>query len=389
MHVASRNGECFGGASVIRGRFAAAICGSKTEVLVVIEIEDLYKYYGERRAVGPLSFSIEAGEIVGLLGLNGAGKTTTLRILACDLLPSSGSVKVDGLDVVENPHEVRSRIGYLPDTPPLYGDMTVRAYLHFTARLRGMSSSEADKRVPEVLETTSLDDVRDQLISSLSHGYKQRVGIAQAIVHKPRLLVLDEPISGLDPKQIVEIRELLRSLKGDHTIIVSSHILSEISETCDRLLVIRDGQIAAVGTEAELSAKLLRQKGVDVTARGDEDKALDVAKALPGVVNADVVGSSEAGEGLFTLRVEAEGDVREALCKGLVEAGIGLLEVRRSERELESVFLELAGSAQDAASASTSRKKVGKKSGKKDKSAGSEGKAEAKSASTTEDGSEP
>ncbi len=350
----------------------------------MIEIEDLYKYYGERRAVGPLSFSIEAGEIVGLLGLNGAGKTTTLRILACDLLPSSGSVKVDGLDVVENPHEVRSRIGYLPDTPPLYGDMTVRAYLHFAARLRGMSASDADKRLPEVLETTSLEDVRDQLISSLSHGYKQRVGIAQAIVHKPRLLVLDEPISGLDPKQIVEIRELLRSLKGDHTIIVSSHILSEISETCDRLLVIRDGQIAAVGTEAELSSKLLRQKGVDVTGRGDETKALEITRALQGVVNVDSETAWEAGEGLFTLHVEAEGDVREALCKALIEAGIGLLEVRRSERELESVFLELAGSTQET-NVSPARKKTGKKA-KKDRAA--EGKTEAKAAKT-EDGSEP
>lgn len=355
----------------------------------MIEIEDLYKYYGERKAVGPLSFSIETGEIVGLLGLNGAGKTTTLRILACDLLPSSGSVKVDGLDVVEQPHEVRGRIGYLPDTPPLYGDMTVRAYLHFAARLRGMSTSDANKRVPEVLEITSLDDVRDQLISSLSHGYKQRVGIAQAIVHKPRLLVLDEPISGLDPKQIVEIRELLRSLKGDHTILLSSHILSEISETCDRLLVIRDGQIAAAGTESELSAKLLRQKGVDVTARGDESKAVEIARGLAGVVNADADAASEAGEGLFTLRVEAEGDVREALCKALVESGIGLLEVRRSERELESVFLELAGSSQETTASSPTRKKAGKKSGKKDRGASAEDKAEAKTTAKMEDGSEP
>jgi ABC-2 type transport system ATP-binding protein len=379
------------GVSVIRAPFAAAPRGSKTEVLGVIEIEDLYKYYGERKAVGPLSFSIEAGEIVGLLGLNGAGKTTTLRVLACDLLPSSGSVKVDGLDVVENPHDVRSRIGYLPDTPPLYGDMTVRAYLHFAARLRGMSKPDADKRVPEVLELTALEDVRDQLIASLSHGYKQRVGIAQAIVHKPRLLVLDEPISGLDPKQIVEIRELLRSLKGDHTIIVSSHILSEISETCDRLLVIRDGQIAASGTEAELSAKLLRQKGIDVTVRGDEDKALDVARALNGVVSAEAEGSTEAGEGIFTLRIEAEGDIREAPCKALVEAGFGLLEVRRSERELESVFLELAGSNAEAPTAAqTARKKAGKKTGKKDRAATAEGKAETKAAaSKTEDGSEP
>ncbi|MBK9259636.1 MAG: ABC transporter ATP-binding protein [Polyangiaceae bacterium] len=354
----------------------------------MIEIEDLYKYYGERRAVGPLSFAIEAGEIVGLLGLNGAGKTTTLRILACDLLPSSGTVKVDGIDVVESPHEVRARIGYLPDTPPLYGDMTVRAYLHFAARLRGMSYADADKRVPEVIETTALEDVRDQLISSLSHGFKQRVGIAQAIVHKPRLLVLDEPISGLDPKQIVEIRELLRSLKGDHTILLSSHILSEISETCDRLLVIRDGQIAASGTEAELSAKLLRQKGVDVTARGDENKALDTARAVKGVVGAEIEGATETGENVFTLRIEAEGDVREAVCKALVEAGIGLLEVRRSERELESVFLELAGSPAETATTSAARKKTGKKAGKKERAAAAESKAEAKAAaSETEDGS--
>jgi ABC-2 type transport system ATP-binding protein len=351
----------------------------------VIEIEDLYKYYGERRAVGPLSFAIEAGEIVGLLGLNGAGKTTTLRILACDLLPSSGTVKVDGIDVVESPHEVRSRIGYLPDTPPLYGDMTVRAYLHFAARLRGMSHADADKRVPEVIETTALKEVRDQLISSLSHGFKQRVGIAQAIVHKPRLLVLDEPISGLDPRQIVEIRELLRSLKGDHTILLSSHILSEISETCDRLLVIRDGEIAASGTEAELSAKLLRQKGVDVTVRGDEEKVLETARSVQGVVGAEVDAPAEAGEGILTLRIEAERDVREALCKALVEAGIGLLEVRRSERELESVFLELAGPpAESVDAAPAARKKAGKKAGKKERAAAAEPKA---AASEKEDGS--
>src|SRR5262249_38325085 len=162
----------------------------------------------------------------------GAGKTTTLRILACDLLPSSGTVLVDGLDVVEEPHAVRSRIGYLPDTPPLYPEMTVRAYLHFAARLRGMSRDAAARRVPEVEELIEPGDVSADPISSLSHGFRQRVGIAQAIVHRPRLLVLDEPITGLDPVQIVEMRELLRSLKGEHTILLSSHILSEISETC-------------------------------------------------------------------------------------------------------------------------------------------------------------
>jgi ABC-2 type transport system ATP-binding protein len=320
----------------------------------VIEIQDLYKYYGDRKAVGPLSCSIARGEIVGLLGLNGAGKTTTLRILACDLLPSSGSVIVDGLDVVEHPHEVRARIGYLPDTPPLYKEMTVRAYLYFAARLRGLSKSEADRRVPEVEKVTQVADVALDPIASLSHGYRQRVGIAQAIVHRPRLLVLDEPITGLDPVQIVEMRELLRNLKGEHTIVLSSHILSEISETCDRILVIKGGEIAAAGTEAELSTKLLQGLRAEITVRESKAKAYrddarggsqarEVAEALSGVREVAILPSAEPGEGVVTLRVEADHDIREALCKALVEAGIGILQVGAGERELESVFLSLAG----------------------------------------------
>jgi ABC-2 type transport system ATP-binding protein len=314
----------------------------------VIEINNLYKYYGERKAVGPLSFSIETGEIVGLLGLNGAGKTTTLRILACDLLPSSGSVKVDGLDVVDQPHEVRSRIGYLPDTPPLYGEMTVREYLVFAARLRGMSRADAEARVGVVEDATELGRVRHDVISSLSHGYRQRVGIAQAIVHRPRLLVLDEPISGLDPVQIVEMRELLRGLRGDHTIIISSHILSEISETCDRILVIREGQIGASGTEAELSTKLLRGVRAEITVTGDRARAIAIAREIEGVTEAKPVTASEPGEGITTLQVEADRDVREVLCRALVNGGIGVLELRRNDRELESVFLRLAGAGSPA-----------------------------------------
>jgi ABC-2 type transport system ATP-binding protein len=362
----------------------------------VIEVVDLYKYYGERRAVGPLSFSIEAGEIVGLLGLNGAGKTTTLRILACDLLPSSGAVRVDGLDVVENPHEVRSRIGYLPDTPPLYGEMTVRAYLIFAARLRGMAKGDAEKRVPEVLEATALDAVQGELISSLSHGFRQRVGIAQAIVHRPRLLVLDEPISGLDPVQIVEMRELLRSLKGEHTILLSSHILSEISETCDRLLVIRGGEIAASGTEAELSAKFVKNQRVDVTLRGDEEKAKGLSRALAGVVSVEALDAAESGAGVFALRVESEGDIRAALCKALVMADLEVLEVRRGERELESVFLELSGPTEDAAAGdgeAPRKKRTAKKgAGKKARAEKNDGEGTARpkeaAADTKEDGSE-
>jgi ABC-2 type transport system ATP-binding protein len=309
----------------------------------VIEIQDLTKLYGETRAVGPLSFSIEAGEIVGLLGLNGAGKTTTLRILACDLLPSSGSVRVDGLDVVESPHEVRSRIGYLPDTPPLYDEMTVGAYLVFAARLRGMSRREADGRAREALASCQLEGVRETPIAALSHGFRQRVGIAQAIVHRPRLLVLDEPISGLDPVQIVEMRELLRSLRGTHTILLSSHILSEISETCDRILVMGGGTIAASGTEAELSSRLLQGVRVELTVRGDEARAKELALAVGGVTAAQTAPANEPGERLVRLHVEATRDVREALGRAVVEAGLGLVEMTRSQRELESVFLRLAG----------------------------------------------
>lgn len=308
----------------------------------MIEIKDLTKYYGDRKALGPLSFSIAQGEIVGLLGLNGAGKTTTLRILACDLLPSSGQVRVDGLDVVDSSDDVRARVGYLPDRPPLYDEMTVHEYLIFAARLRGMSRPDAEKRVTEVEQSAQIGGVRDDVISSLSFGYRQRVGIAQAIVHKPRLLVLDEPISGLDPVQIVEMRELLRGLRKEHTTLISSHILSEISETCDRILVIREGEIVASGTEAELSARILGGKRVLLTARGTAEAVKKVALGVPGVRAADPVAPAEPGEGIVTLRVDAERDIREDLCRTLVEKNVGVLEVSRSEHELESIFLRLA-----------------------------------------------
>src|SRR5579859_6161502 len=267
----------------------------------MIEVRELYKYYGEHRAAGPLSFSIEQGEIVGLLGLNGAGKTTALRVLACDLLPSSGTVLVDGIDVVEQPHEVRRRIGYLPDTPPLYGDMTVHAYLVFAASIRGIAGKAANESAESAKRATLLEDVEDDPISSLSHGFRQRLGIAQAIVHRPALVVLDEPISGLDPVQIVEMRQLLRSLRGEHTIVLSSHILTEISETCDRLLVLGEGRIVAAGTEEELSRSLLGSARLEVTVRTpSEDRARAVLVAVAGVLRVERIAPREAGADLAT-----------------------------------------------------------------------------------------
>ncbi len=309
----------------------------------MIEVQNLFKYYGERRAVGPLSFSIAQGEIVGLLGLNGAGKTTALRVLACDLLPSAGSVTVDGIDVVDQPHEVRRRIGYLPDTPPLYGEMSVREFLVFAARLRGMPKPEAEKRSAEAEKVTSLDKVAHDPIQSLSHGYKQRVGIAQALVHRPKLLLLDEPILGLDPVQIVEMRHLLRSLRGDFTIVLSSHNLKEISETCDRLLVIREGTIVASGTEAELSDKLLRGSRVTCTIAGDTEHAEQAVRAVDGVKHVSLEAAGEEAENAHALHVEADRDVRADVVRALVKAGIDVLALTRGEGELESIFLRLAG----------------------------------------------
>lgn len=304
-------------------------------------------------AVRGVTFDVAQGEIFGFLGLNGAGKTTTLRILACDLLPTSGSVKVGGLDVVENPHEVRAKVGYLPDRPPLYDDMTVHEYLGYAARLRNVPSPDVEKKVGNAEELTELGDVRHQLVGTLSHGYRQRLGIAQAIVHEPEFVVLDEPIAGLDPVQIVEMRELVRGLSGERTVVVSSHILHEISETCDRILVIQEGAIRWSGTEADLGAQLEKGMRIRVTVRvpgakadAATERALGVARAISGVKLAEPDDPSEAGEGIATFEVMAENDVRDAMCRALVGAGLGVLEVSRL-RDLETTFRALVGDDDD------------------------------------------
>ncbi|HYQ01760.1 MAG TPA: ABC transporter ATP-binding protein [Polyangiaceae bacterium] len=321
----------------------------------MIEIQELYKYYGDRRAVGPLSTQIGQGEVVGLLGLNGAGKTTTLRVLACDLLPTSGNVRVAGIDVVERPDEVRAKVGYLPDRPPLYDDMTVHEYLSYAARLRNVPSGKVKQRVTHVEELTEIADKANQLIGSLSHGFKQRVGIAQAIVHGPELVVLDEPISGLDPVQIMEMRELVRGLRGAHTVVLSSHILTEISETCDRILVIKDGRIAWSGTETELSSTLKQGMHIALTlhaagasAESTAQKARAALTGMTGVRDIEELEPAEAGEGIASLRVAVSSDVREEVGKSLIQAGLGILELSR-EKELESMFLELLEEGEDSA----------------------------------------
>lgn len=313
----------------------------------MIEIQDLRKYYGHSRAIGPVSATIDKGEVIGLLGLNGSGKTTTLRVLACDLLPSSGTVRVQGVDVVDRPEQVRRRIGYLPDTPPLYDEMRVTEYLRFAYELRGKPAEKCQQRIGEVAERLGLSRVLAEPLFSLSHGYRQRVGIAQAIVHDPDLVVLDEPISGLDPVQIVEMRALVRQLGDDHTVIVSSHILSEISETCDRLLVLREGRIVASGTEEELSSGLLEGVHVQLTVRaqsGDLPRILQLLEALPEVKSAGSIAPLERGTDVQSVEVRAATDVREKVGASLQEAGFPLLSLAKTDSELEDVFLRLAGS---------------------------------------------
>jgi ABC-2 type transport system ATP-binding protein len=300
----------------------------------MIQVEGLTKYYGEHAAIRDVAFTIGKGEVIGFLGLNGAGKTTTLKILGCVLLPTSGRVVIDGVDAVRDPHEVRKRIGFLPDTPPLYDEMTVGEYLAFVAQLRGVAAGEARSRVTEAEEKTGLREMDRALISTLSHGYRQRVGVAQALVHRPAFLILDEPTSGLDPAQIRGMRELIRGLKGAHTVLVSSHILPEISETCDRLLIIHGGQLVAQGAEEELGRKL-GGGSIEVEVRGDRTKAVE---ALTGVGPVSV--TQEAG-GVLSLRVEASPDLRPRVASALVGAGLELLRLDRGTERLESIFLRL------------------------------------------------
>jgi gliding motility-associated transport system ATP-binding protein len=307
----------------------------------MIQVRELTKYYGERPAIRDLSFDIQRGEVIGFLGLNGAGKTTTLKILGCVLLPTSGRVVVDGLDVTERPHEVRKRIGFLPDKPPLYDEMTVGAYLGFAARLRGVAARDTAARVTEAEEKTGLREKHDDVIATLSHGYRQRVGLAQALVHKPALLILDEPTAGLDPVQIVEMRNLMRRLRGEHTLLISSHFLSEISQTCDRLLVIQSGEIVAQGSEEELASSLASPGEIELEVRAPAERAVNAVKSVSGVLGVSVL-SEQQGE--VALRVQARTDLRPALVRAVVSHGLDLLRLDRSASRLESIFIQLARS---------------------------------------------
>jgi ABC-2 type transport system ATP-binding protein len=317
----------------------------------MIEAIGLTRYYGDFPALQDASFTIADREIVGLLGLNGAGKSTAMRILAGLLLPSAGTVHVGGIDAVADPDALRRKIGFLPEEPPLYREMRVREFLQWCGEIKGRSKDEVKKAMPEVLATCDIEHVADRVIAELSHGYKKRVGIAQAIVHRPEVVILDEPISGLDPQQIVEMRKVVRSLKDFATVLISSHILSEIEQTCDRILVIHRGRLVAEGSDEELGARGERDRNVSVTVRGpagDLRAVLDAAAFVERYELVDATGDPRA-------KVTLTGDHRKALVAALVAADLELRELTAasSETELEQIFLRLTSAGEPRPEAKT------------------------------------
>jgi ABC-2 type transport system ATP-binding protein len=309
----------------------------------VIEVQHVSKRYGRVTAVDDVSFRVERGEILGFLGPNGAGKTTTMRILTCYLPPTEGTARVAGYDVFEDPIEVKKRVGYIPETPPLYPDLDVETYLAFCARIKGVASAQRKARIDDAVEKVRIGDVRRKLIGRLSKGYRQRVGLAQAILHNPDVLILDEPTAGLDPKQIIETRELIKALGGEHTIVLSTHILPEVSMTCGRVVIINQGRVMAEGTPESLTHRFAGQASVRVDVRGEEGPVVAALRAVEGVAD---VRPLKADPGTVSVEVEAETgrDLRAELARAVVSGGLDLLGLRESAASLEEVFLHLTTS---------------------------------------------
>ncbi|WP_026442369.1 ABC transporter ATP-binding protein [Pseudacidobacterium ailaaui] len=313
----------------------------------MIAVQGLTKRYAHTTAIDNITFSVSKGQVVGFLGPNGAGKTTTMRILTCFLPPTAGTANVAGFDVLKNPMEVKRRIGYLPETPPIYPEMETAEYLRFAGKLKGLSGAELEKRVDFVCGRCFIGDVRSKLLGKLSKGYRQRVGLAQAILHDPDVLILDEPTAGLDPKQINETRDLIKSLAGDHTIILSTHILPEVEQTCEQVIIINKGKLIAIDSVHDLQARARGAELLLLEIRG-RNGTLDAAavqqklEQVPGVHKAICRPHKDHG-----LQVEIEGQrgklVRGDLARAVVESGWDLNELRGSALSLEEIFLELTG----------------------------------------------
>jgi len=306
----------------------------------MIEVRNLTKSYGDTRGVKNISFDVAQGEILGFLGPNGAGKTTTMRVITGYLPPTSGSVKVAGYDVFEQALKVKKHIGYLPENPPLYGDMTVKAYLKYVGELKHVYGKELKSELGRVIEVAGLESVQGRLIANISKGFKQRVGIAQALLGDPPVLILDEPTVGLDPRQIIEIRQLIKTLGEHHTVILSSHILPEVNAICERVVIINEGELMAVDTPEGLAGQLLHSQRVLVRIKGEADEIEKVLALIPTITKVEL-RTSRHGESTYLIESSLETDIREELFYKMAEADLPILEMRPENLSLEEVFVQL------------------------------------------------
>ena len=309
----------------------------------MIEVNNLVKRYGNHLAVDHLSFQVEPGKIYGFLGPNGAGKSTTMNIMTGDIAPTEGTVTINGYDIVKDPEEAKKCIGYLPEIPPLYQEMTVKEYLKFVAELKKIKGEKKEAQIQEVMDMTMITDMAERLIRNLSKGYKQRVGLAQAILGYPEVIILDEPTVGLDPKQIIEIRELIKKLSEKHTIILSSHILSEVQAVCDEIMIISKGKLVACDTPEGLTSLKNGSATLEVHILGEAEKAERVIQTIPGVMHYTMCESHEKGCVKAVIETDAKEDIRVELFYALANEKMPILSMNRLEKSLEDIFLELTG----------------------------------------------
>ena len=321
----------------------------KGEVGFMIEIQHVTKRYGDKLAVNDASFTIREGEILGFLGRNGAGKTTTMNIITGYISASSGTVTLDGYDILANPREVKRRIGYLPEIPPLYPDMTVNEYLRFVCAIKDVRHNRVKSHLDDITALVGLEEVRGRLIRNLSKGYRQRVGMAQALVGNPEVVILDEPTVGLDPKQILEVRRLIRQLGENHTIVLSSHILPEVADVCDRLVIIHQGRIVAEDSLEHLIHPESETRKVRLRVAGPEEEVLSALRATEGVEQVDALGTREADSADYLLHAREGCDIRRAVFAAMAERGWPILIQRPVDLELEDVFLQLTGDSGEEA----------------------------------------
>ncbi len=307
----------------------------------MIEIRNVTKRYGDKVAVDDISFDIKDGEILGFLGRNGAGKSTTMNIVTGYISSTSGSVKLDGVDLLENPREFRRHIGYLPEQPPIYLDMTVRDYISFVCDIKGVVASKKRSHMNDIIELVKLGDVQNRLIKNLSKGYKQRVGLAQALVGNPQVIILDEPTVGLDPRQIIEIRRLIKELGRNHTVVLSSHILPEVADVCDRVVIINKGKIVVSDMLSNLTAGMSAVSHINVRVHGEEAKIQKLLREVPGVSYVESMGVKESGSCDFVVEAANKRDIRRPMFATLAKAGCPILMLKPMEFTLEDVFIRV------------------------------------------------